>query len=146
ACVVASPLSLRLVIDDVGINETRSGFIRTLQAMGARIEIEPKGMEGNEPVGRIVVHSGRKLRGMEVGGATLIQSMIDELPLLAALAARADGPTVIRDAQELKDKDTDRIATTLAALRPFGVQIEGRPDGFVIEPSKLAGAKSLLLP
>jgi coenzyme F420 hydrogenase subunit beta len=146
ACIVASPLALRLKIEDVGINETRTGFIRTLQQMGAAIEIEPKGMEGNEPVGTITVHSGRKLRGMEIGGAALIQSMIDELPLLAALAARADGPTVIRDAQELKDKDTDRIATTLATLRPFGVKIDERPDGFAIEPSRLAGVKTLLLP
>ena len=146
ACVVASPLRRRLVIEDVGINETRTGFIRTLQAMGAGIEIEPTGMEGNEPVGRIVVESGHQLRGIELGGASLIQSMIDELPMLAALAARAEGRTVIRDAQELKDKDTDRIATTVAALRPFGVRIEGREDGFVIEPSELSSAKSLVLP
>jgi coenzyme F420 hydrogenase subunit beta len=146
ACVVASPLPRHLVIEDVGINETRCGFLRTLQAMGAGIEIEPKGMEGSEPIGRIIVESGHQLRGIEVGGASLIQSMIDELPLLAALAARADGRTVIRDAQELKDKDTDRIATTVAALLPFGVQVEGRNDGFVVERSELTGAKSLVLP
>jgi 3-phosphoshikimate 1-carboxyvinyltransferase len=146
ACVVASPLPRRLVIEDVGINETRTGFVRTLQAMGAGIEIEPTGIEGSEPVGRIVVESGHQLRGIELGGAFLIQSMIDELPLLAALAARADGRTVIRDAQELKDKDTDRIATTVATLRPFGVNVEGRQDGFVIERSELSGAKSLMLP
>jgi coenzyme F420 hydrogenase subunit beta len=146
ACVVASPVLRRLVIEGVGINETRTGFVRTLLAMGAGIVIEPIGMEGSEPVGRIVVESGHRLRGIEIGGAALVQSMIDELPLLAALAARADGRTVIRDAQELKDKDTDRIATTVAALRPFGVQIEGRADGFVIEQSALSGAKSLVLP
>jgi len=146
ACVVASPLRRRLVIEDVGINETRTGFVRTLQAMGAGIEIEATGMEGNEPVGRIVVESGHQLRGIELGGASLIQSMIDELPMLAALAARAEGRTVIRDAQELKDKDTDRIATTVAVLRPFGVRIEGREDGFIIEPSELSSAKSLVLP
>jgi coenzyme F420 hydrogenase subunit beta len=146
ACVVASPLSRRLVIEDVGINETRTGFVRTLQAMGAGIEIEPTKMEGNEPVGRIVVESGHQLRGIEVGGAYLVQSMIDELPMLAALAARAEGPTIIRDAQELKDKDTNRIATTVAALSPFGVRIEGREDGFLIEPSDLHSAKSLVLP
>jgi len=55
ACVVASPLPRHLVIEDVGINETRCGFLRTLQAMGAGIEIEPKGMEGSEPIGRIIV-------------------------------------------------------------------------------------------
>jgi coenzyme F420 hydrogenase subunit beta len=146
ACVVASPLPRRLVIEDVGINETRTGFIRTLQAMGAAIEIEPKGMEGNEPVGRIIVESGHPLRGIDVGGASLVQSMIDELPMLAALVARAEGRTVIRDAQELKDKDTNRITTTVAALSPFDVKIEGREDGFVIEPSELSSAKSLALP
>jgi coenzyme F420 hydrogenase subunit beta len=146
ACVVASPLPRRLTIQEVGINETRMGFVRALQAMGAKIEVEPTGMEGNEPIGRITVESGDPLRGIEVAGASLVQSMIDELPMLAALAARADGPTVIRDAQELKDKDTDRIATTLAALRPFGVRIEGREDGFAIEPSQLTSAKSLMLP
>jgi coenzyme F420 hydrogenase subunit beta len=146
ACVVASPLARRLVIEDVGINETRTGFVRTLQAMGANITIEPTEMRGNEPMGRIIVESGRPLRGIEVEGAYLVQSMIDELPMLAAIAARAEGRTVIRDAQELKDKDTDRIATTIATLRPFGVNIEPRDDGFVIEPSKLTSAKILALP
>ncbi len=146
ACVVASPLPRRLVIEDVGINETRTGFVRTLQAMGANIEIEPTEIRGNEPIGRIIVESGRQLRGIEVEGAFLVQSMIDELPMLAALAARAEGRTVIHDAQELKDKDTDRIATTVATLRPFGVNIEGTADGFVIEPSELRSAKSLALP
>jgi 3-phosphoshikimate 1-carboxyvinyltransferase len=146
ACVVASPLARRLVIEDVGINETRIGFIRTLQAMGANIEIEPTEVRGNEPIGKIVVESGRSLRGVDVGGHSLMQSMIDELPILAAIAARAEGQTVIRDAQELKDKDTDRIATTLTTLRSFGVTIEAREDGFVIEPSQLSSAKSLALP
>ena len=146
ACIVASPFKRRLVIEDVGINETRTGFVRTLQRMGAGIDIEQTGMEASEPVGRIVVESGRTLRGIEVNGDALVQSMIDELPLLAALAARAEGRTVISDAQELKDKDTDRIATTVAALRPFGVKIEGRQDGFVVEPSELRSAKSLALP
>jgi coenzyme F420 hydrogenase subunit beta len=146
ASVVASPLPRRLVIEDVGINETRTGFVRTLQAMGANIEIEPTEIRGNEPIGRIIVESGRQLRGIEVEGAFLVQSMIDELPMLAALAARAEGRTVIHDAQELKDKDTDRIATTVATLRPFGVNIEGTADGFVIEPSELRSAKSLALP
>jgi 3-phosphoshikimate 1-carboxyvinyltransferase len=134
------------VIEDVGINETRTGFVRTLQRMGAGIEIQQTGMEASEPVGNIVVESGHKLRGIEIAGDALVQSMIDELPMLAALAARADGRTIIRDAQELKDKDTDRIATTVAALKPFGVKIEGRQDGFVVEPSELTGVKSLVLP
>src|SRR4029077_21122287 len=109
-------------IEDVGINETRIGFVRTLQAMGANIEIEPTEVRGSEPIGRIIVESGRPLRGVDVGGASFVQSMIDELPMLAALAARAEGRTIIRDAQELKDKDTDRIATTVATLCPFAIQ------------------------
>jgi len=146
ACVVASPLARRLVIEDVGLNERRIGFVRTLQAMGASIDMQPTEARGNEPVGRVVVESGRPLRGIDISGPSLVQSMIDELPMLAALAARAESPTVIRDARELKDKDTDRIATTVATLRAFGVRIEGRGDGFVIEPSDLSSAKSLALP
>jgi coenzyme F420 hydrogenase subunit beta len=145
ASVLASPLPRHLVIEDVGINETRTGFVRTLQAMGANIEIEPTETRGNEPVGRIIVESGRRLRGTEVKGGFLVQSMIDELPMLAALAARAEGSTVVRDAQELRDKDTDRIATTVATLRPFGVNIKPLEDGFVIEPSELSSPKSLAL-
>ena len=116
ACVVTSPLERRLVIEDVGLNETRTGFVRTLQAMGAGIQMEETGMWGNEPVGRIYVESRHRLRGVEVAGDALVQSMIDELPMLAAVAARAQGPTVVRDAEELKDKDTNRISTTAAAL------------------------------
>lgn len=91
ACVVASPFKRRLVIEDVGINGTRTGFVRTLERMGAGIEIHETGMEAGEPVGKIVVESGHRLRGIEVSGDALVQSMIDELPLLAALAARAEG-------------------------------------------------------
>jgi 3-phosphoshikimate 1-carboxyvinyltransferase len=146
ACVVASPFKRRLVIEDVGINGTRTGFVRTLQRMGAGIEVHQTGMEVGEPVGKIVVESGHRLRGIEVSGDALVQSMIDELPLLAALAARAEGPTIVRDARELKDKDTDRIATTVAALAPFGVKIEPCDDGFLVEPSELAGVALLELP
>jgi len=146
ACVVASPFKRRLVIEDVGINATRTGFVRTLQRMGAGIEIQQTRIEAGEPVGKIVVESGHRLCGIEVSGDALVQSMIDELPLLAALAARADGPTIVRDAQELKDKDTDRIATTVGTLAPFGVKIEPRDNGFLVEPSKLAGVALLELP
>ena len=146
ACVVVSPLEKRLEIEDVGLNETRIGFVRTLQEMGACIEIEQTGIRGNEPVGRIFVESGHRLHGVEVAGHALVQSMIDELPMLAAVAARAETPTVIRDAHELKDKDTDRISSTVAGLKPFGVNIKALPDGFAVEPSQLAPARNLRLP
>jgi len=97
-------------------------------------------------VGVVTVESGRELRGVEVAGDAFVQSLIDELPLLAAVAARARGRTVIRDAGELKDKDTDRIATTAAVLRAFGVRIDARADGWSIEESRLASPGSLRLP
>jgi 3-phosphoshikimate 1-carboxyvinyltransferase len=133
-------------VEEVGINETRIGFVRVLQAMGARVEIEHQRIDGAEPVGRIVVESGGALRGIEVGGDSLVQSMIDELPLLAAVASRARGRTVVRDAAELKTKDTDRIANTVSILRRFGVRIEPREDGFEIEESDLVCPETLHLP
>jgi coenzyme F420 hydrogenase subunit beta len=146
ACVVASPIRRRLTIEGVGVNPTRTGFLRALIDMGAAIEIVSTGSEGGEPVGTVVAESGRELHGVEIAGDASVQSMIDELPLLAAVAARARGRTVIRDASELKDKDTDRIATTAAALKAFGVKIEQRADGWSIEESKLVSPGSLRLP
>ena len=134
------------MLERVGINETRTGFIRALRTMGAAIEIEEEGTEGGEPMGRIVVELGRRLHGVTISGAAYVQSMIDELPLLAAVATRASGRTVIGDAGELKDKDTDRIATTVRTLGAFGAKIEGRDDGFVVEEFLLAGPKNLVLP
>jgi coenzyme F420 hydrogenase subunit beta len=146
ACVVASPIPRRLTIEGVGVNPTRTGFLSALIEMGAAIEIATTGSEGGEPVGVVTVESGRELRGVEVAGDAFVQSLIDELPLLAAVAARARGRTVIRDAGELKDKDTDRIATTAAVLRAFGVRIDARADGWSIEESRLASPGSLRLP
>lgn len=146
ACTVISPFRRRLVVERVGINETRTGFVRALRTMGAAIEIEADGMEGGEPIGRIVVESGRRLHGVTISGAAFVQSMIDELPLLAAVATRARGRTVISDAGELTDKDTDRIATTVRTLGAFGAKIEGCDDGFVIEESRMSSPKRLALP
>jgi coenzyme F420 hydrogenase subunit beta len=146
ACVVASPIPRRLTIEGVGVNPTRTGFLQALVDMGAAIEIVSTGSEGGEPVGTVMVESGRALRGVEIGGDAFVQSMIDELPLLAAVAARASGRTVIRNASELKDKDTDRIATTAATLRAFGVRIEARADGWSVEESDLVSPRSFQLP
>jgi len=146
ACTIVSPFDRCLIVEHVGINETRMGFVRTLQAMGADIEVLHTGMQAGEPTGTIIARSGRRLRGVNVSGPALMQSMIDELPLLAAIAARAEGQTTIHDASELKDKDTDRIATTIEALRPFGVRIDGHADGFTIDESIITPAASLALP
>ena len=95
--------------------------------------------QGGEPVADIEVQTG-ELRGAELGGREMV-TMIDELPVLAVAATQAAGRTVVRDAGELRVKETDRIATTVSELRKMGAQIEPTPDGFIVNgPSPLRGA------
>src|SRR5690606_9338258 len=99
-----------------------------------RIERAGEGEVGGEPVADLVVtapRGGAALRGAAIGGATVVRA-IDELPILSVLAARADGTTEIRDAAELRVKESDRVATTCAMLRAFGVEVEERPDGLSV--------------
>lgn len=134
ATVLDERLGLTVTVESVGLNDTRTGFLEVLRAMGADLRVEVTGRVSGEPVGQVTVTSGRRLRGVRVEGSRLVQSAIDELPLLAAVAATADGPTVVADAAELKDKDTDRIATTAALLAAFGVRVETADDGFTVHP------------
>lgn len=136
-----------LVIEEVGINPRRAGLLDVLQAMGAEIRVDPSGFEnpkgllemGGEPVADLVVKSG-ELRGVEVKGA-LIPRLIDELPVLAVAATQAQGLTIVRDAGELRVKESDRIAAIVAGLRRLGASIEAYPDGFIIEgPATLRGS------
>ena len=129
-----------IVLTKVGVNPTRTGLLDALSMMGASIDIGEKRMVGEEPVADITVRSSR-LRGVELGG-DLIPRLIDELPALAVAAAFAEGRTVVRDAGELRVKESDRIAALVRELGRLGVQIEERPDGFVIEgrPGGLRGA------
>lgn len=118
-----------ITLPDVLLNETRAGFIVTLREMGAGVEEEPgEGMGAGEPTGTLRVHAGR-LRGITLPAAR-IPSMIDELPLLACLAARAHGETVVTGAAELRVKESDRIATVVGNLREIGAEAEELPDGF----------------
>lgn len=117
----------QLLLQGVGVNETRSGIIDILRAMGADIELTEERTVGGEPVADLVVRSAT-LHGTEVGGG-LIPRAIDELPLVALAAAHAKGETVIRDAEELRVKESDRVATTGAVLRAFGIEVEERRDG-----------------
>lgn len=117
-----------LLLQGVGVNTTRSGIIEVLRSMGAVIEFSGERTVGGEPVADLFVRSA-VLHGVEVGG-DLIPRAIDELPLIALAGACADGDTVIHDAEELRVKESDRIATTSAVLRAFGVEIEERRDGF----------------
>lgn len=119
-----------IVLESVCADETRTGFYRALARMGADIALQDARTEGGEEVAEVRVRPGT-LRGTEVG-ADEIPSMIDELPLLACLAARAQGETVITGAEELRVKESDRIASVVAGLRAIGADAEELPDGMRI--------------
>lgn len=127
-----------LTIVDVGINDTRTGIIDALSEMGATIRYKDRTSQGGEPMATLVI-SGGGLRGMEFGGEQIV-TMIDELPVLAVAATQAEGRTIVRDAQELRVKETDRIATTVVELQKMGAKIQETPDGFMVEgPTQLHG-------
>lgn len=119
-----------LTTTGVCLNPTRTGALDALQAMGARIEVTNQRTEGGEPVGDVTVRSSQ-LCGTIIEGA-LIPRLIDELPVLALAAACAQGETIIRDAQELRVKETDRIATVAAGLSALGAAVEPTEDGMII--------------
>ncbi|MBX3193081.1 MAG: 3-phosphoshikimate 1-carboxyvinyltransferase [Labilithrix sp.] len=121
----------RVTVRGVGTNPTRTGLFEIARHMGAGLEIVPQGDQAGEPIGEITAWS-QPLRGVLVGGE-LVPRAIDEIPIACALAARASGTTTIRDAEELRVKESDRIATMAAVLRAFGVTCEELPDGLVIE-------------
>ena len=119
-----------LRLTGVGVNPSRSGIIDALRAMRANIAVEEERMSGCEPVADIVVRSSR-LQGAVIEGS-LIPRLIDEVPALAVAACLAEGETVVRDAGELRLKESDRIRTTASELRRLGARIEELPDGMVI--------------
>lgn len=129
AAVIHPDAELRL--DGVGMNPTRTGIIDVLREMGADIAVEEERQAAGEPVADLVVRSSA-LHGATVDGA-MIPRLIDEVPALAVAAAFARGATEIRDAAELRVKESDRIATVVSELRSLGVEITERPDGMVIE-------------
>lgn len=114
----------------VNLNPTRTGLLTILQRMGASIEILDETSLAGEPAGTLHVRAA-ELRGTQVGGAE-IPLTIDELPILALAATQAEGETVIRDAAELRVKETDRIAQVCDILRAFGAEVEELPDGMII--------------
>jgi len=117
-----------LSLTDVCLNETRTGFLSALRRMGGTIAIGERREEGGEPIGTIAPHPS-SLHGIEVDAAE-VPGMIDELPLLACVATRATGETVVRGASELRVKESDRIATLVRNLRSLGAHAEELPDGF----------------
>lgn len=121
-------------IRDTGINPTRSGIIDVLMNMGAKLSIENERMAGGEPLADLSVQSSR-LHGTEISGE-LIPKIIDEIPLIALAASVAQGKTEIRDAQELRVKETDRISATVKELSRLGADIDELPDGMIIRGVK----------
>lgn len=129
----------KITIQNTGVNPTRTGFADMLQGMGVAVASANERLAGNEPVADMTVH-GSTLRATEIGGS-LIPRMIDELPLAAVLATQAQGTTIIKDALEMRVKETDRIAAVTTNLRKMGVELEEREDGWLIPgPQPLQGA------
>lgn len=126
-------------VTHVNLNDTRTGLLDVLQMMGADITVTETGTEAGEPVGDIRVKYS-ELKAVEVGGDTVVR-MIDEFPVLMVAALRAEGETIVRDARELRVKETDRIAVMRAELRKLGAEIIETDDGFrIVGPQKLVGA------
>lgn len=123
----------------VGVNPTRTGLLEALNAMGADISIENHSESGGEPVADITARHSR-LRAVEVRGEQVIR-MIDELPVFAVLATQAEGVTTVRDAAELRVKESDRISALAGEVRRMGIVITELPDGFSLSgPQQIAAA------
>ena len=118
----------------VGLNPGRAGFVAVLRRMGASVEVSPDPGSAPEPIGDLVVRPGT-LRGTTIDAGE-VPSLIDELPVLACVAARAEGETEIRGAAELRVKESDRIRAVVENLRGVGVEAEERPDGMVIRGTR----------
>lgn len=130
-----------ICLTNVGLNHTRTGLLDALTRMGAIIKIENAREINGEPVGDIIVQSVANLVATDTGGEE-IPRMIDELPILAVAATQGRGETHVRDAEELRVKESDRIATLAQELRKLGAHIEERADGFSIKgPTPLQGAR-----
>lgn len=129
----------RVEVKNVGTNPSRAGVVEVLRSMGARVRVENIREEGGEPSADIVAESS-DLVAVDIGGET-IPRVIDELPVLALAACFAKGTTVIRDAAELRVKESDRITATVEGLSRLGARIEETADGMIIRgPQKLYGA------
>lgn len=127
-----------LIITDVGINPTRSGGLDALAGMGAQLDVDVLDNVGGEPVGRIAARTS-DLKGVRIADAEA-SGVMDEIPVLAVAATQAEGETVVTGAQELRVKESDRIAAMVEGLRALGADVEELPDGIVIRgPTRLAG-------
>lgn len=120
----------KVTLKNVGMNPTRTGIIDVLQEMGASLSVNNERIVNEEPVADLTIMTS-SLKGTEISG-DLIPRLIDEIPIIALLATQAEGTTVIKDAEELKVKETNRIDTVVDQLSKLGANIEARPDGMII--------------
>lgn len=129
----------KITLENVGINPTRDGIIEVLHNMGASLTLIPNEDSQSEPTATIIIETST-LRGTTIEG-DIIPRLIDEIPILALLATQANGKTIIKDAEELKVKETDRITAVVDELKKLGANIEATKDGMIIEgPTPLRGA------
>ncbi|XQY90395.1 3-phosphoshikimate 1-carboxyvinyltransferase [Metabacillus sp. HB246100] len=132
----------RIILKNVGINPTRTGILDVLNKMGASIEIDQHEESEFEPLADITIQTS-ELKGITIEG-DLIPKLIDEIPIIALLATQAEGETIIKDASELKVKETNRIDTVVSELSKLGATIKGTDDGMVITgKTKLTGNASV---
>ncbi len=129
----------RITVHDVGINPTRTGVLTALERMGARVEISNERLSMGEPVASVTVE-GAPLKGIEID-AELVALAIDELPVLFVAAACARGDTVVSGAEELRVKESDRVATMAEGLQALGIDAEPQPDGIRIRGGQLRGGR-----
>ena len=131
------------VIKNVGLNPTRSGIIDVVTRMGGDIEILNKRTVSGEDVGDIRVRYTENLRGCTIEGDD-IPRLIDELPVIAVLASQADGETIVKDAGDLRNKESDRISCLAKELTKIGVDIKEAEDGFIVNgKTKLQGGAEM---
>lgn len=131
-----------VVIKNVGLNPTRTGILEVVEKMGADYEILDEKLLGEELVGDIKIKYS-ELKGTVIEGE-IIPKLIDELPVIAVLATQAEGKTIVKDAQDLRNKESDRISAIVKELKKVGANIEETPDGFIIEgKTKLVGGAEI---
>lgn len=129
----------KIILNNVGVNETRDGILDVLKNMGATMTVQIDDENAAEPTATITIETSQ-LTGTTIEGA-IIPRLIDEIPILALLATQANGKTIIKDAEELKVKETNRIDAVVNELKKLGANIEATDDGMIIEgPTPLNGA------
>ena len=123
-----------IIVKNVGLNPTRTGILEVVKKMGGDIEILDKKLLGKEEVGDLRIKTSN-LKATTIEGE-VIPKLIDEIPVIAVLATQAEGTTIIKDAQDLRNKESDRISATVRELKKIGADIEETPDGFIINGKK----------